>query len=321
MDDWQQLEDWASSATIHDPQPTPGEICRRSQLFDYSRSEASAAIQQFRADLNRPQLTNEQWALIEADQEAEGFDKDRMNIGYNFPLRGPLALGAAESLPFSYIFKLGESFQDIRQIKEAVDISAQLFTGYGEYGPADVARVSGAGKRAIEKFLHSQASPFLWSTFIRLSLAPKDLSATSKYSTIGIDSSLPQRRARNPCENFARAQSEYPGWYFFHGTLTEPTNLQNQLHLDETPVLVPASIYGGRLRGWKHKYKGLVDASPTSQVKGWAFKVQSSEQEETLRIRETKAYKVVRCCIIFKDMAEILGLTFRFANPHMLDTD
>ncbi|KAI9735667.1 MAG: hypothetical protein M1834_001683 [Cirrosporium novae-zelandiae] len=111
------------------------------------------------------------------------------------------------------------------------------------------------------------------------------------------------------------AQGQYPIWYFFYGTLTSSSILSQKLSLpeDETPVLLPAFVTGGKLGTWAGKYKALVDAPSDACVYGSAYKVMSKEHEETLQTYETDNYEVVQCTIFIGDKI-IQGCTFRFVG-------
>ena len=61
---------------------------------------------------------------------------------------------------------------------------------------------------------------------------------------------------------------EFPVYYFFYGTLGEPTRLARLFHRAIeciTQELSPATLLDGRLRTWAHKYRALVD-SPDMMV-------------------------------------------------------
>lgn len=116
-------------------------------------------------------------------------------------------------------------------------------------------------------------------------------------------------------------QNEFPVWYFFYGTLANPSILSRVLERPEEanlPVLYPASVNGGVVRTWAGKYRALVDSPSghkSSIVMGYAYLVQSKEEEDHLRIYETDKYDVVRCDIDFGCTHRIeKGLTFRSAG-------
>ena len=114
---------------------------------------------------------------------------------------------------------------------------------------------------------------------------------------------------------FLPAQNQYPVWYFFHGTLTDPEILAQKISLLELPVLRQAAVKGGKIKMWGGKYKALVDGPSSAIVDGWAYEVSSEEGEEQLRYYETDQYEAVRCEIHMVDSGEVVkGLTFRFID-------
>ncbi|KAL8736823.1 MAG: hypothetical protein Q9166_000189 [cf. Caloplaca sp. 2 TL-2023] len=298
------------------------DISRWRELFGYSKSEASDAILRARADLNHPRLTNDQWDSVQAGTGAQGHDKESYEHGLLLWMlnRGSkLDSYHKPKVAPSYIFKLGETNFSLETLQRDVGVSAELRRGYDDDGhEADFVRVDGHAKHAIEQWL-LQRSMGQRPAFIPLNQAPKDLSDNSSHPTLGIDSTLPQHRANNDNEVFAPAQTEYPVWYFFYGTLTVPQELQRQLHLSDPPSLIPATVKGGNLRTWGRKYMALVDGPVTAQADGWAYRVESSDHEESLRYRETTNYEVVRCRITLRGGKEIPGLTFRYVLSDKLD--
>ncbi|KAF9634051.1 AIG2-like protein [Lasiodiplodia theobromae] len=153
--------------------------------------------------------------------------------------------------------------------------------------------------------------------FIRLSEAEKDLSPDSLCPTLGIDTTLPQHRSNGSTAVLHPFQDEFSVWYFFYGTLAEPERLVSLLGLEERPVLRRAAVRGGAVRTWGGKYKALVDGA--ERIDGWAYEVVSKEQEDALRAYETEKYEVVRCGIEMEGGEEVMGCTFRFADPFLLD--
>ena len=185
-----------------------------------------------------------------------------------------------------------------------------------ETGDAVFCTISGAIKLAIENWVSEQKSTFK-PTFVRPSKAKKDLAEDSIHLTLGKESTLPHHRFHHsPCLDPSQVpQNEYPVWYFFYGTLADPSILTRLLSLPEEgpPKLVPAVISRGSVRMWAGKYKALVDGESTDLVHGSAYKVTSQAHEDSLLVYETENYEVVRCCITMEDL-KVQGLTFRFAG-------
>lgn len=330
MDLLQHLEELAIGVIRTEKEPTYEDLSRWHSFFGYSAPEALNIIARLRANLNEHKLSDEQWDLIKAGKEDEGYDRET----YEHQLQLWSAKSNSHFHPKDraksegtalYIFKLGGPFKDIEVLQRAVGVSAEVRKGHGEDGDTDFARIHGAAKYAIEDWLETQSPPMTYRpTFIRLSQAPKDLSDVSSYPTLGIDSSLPQHRTQAIDHLFAPAQMEYPVWYFFYGTLMNPETLQQCLSIPDPPRLILASIKGGFLRTWGRKYKALVDGPATAQVDGYAYRVESFEHEEHLRFRESEAYEVVRCRIALHSggvREDVQGLTFRFTRHNKLDVD
>ncbi|KAK3074839.1 hypothetical protein LTS18_014146, partial [Coniosporium uncinatum] len=108
------------------------------------------------------------------------------------------------------------------------------------------------------------------------------------------------------------AQNEFPVWYSFYGTLTDPQKLKDLLALPsvDEPILRPAHVKHGTIKLLKQNYRALIDGGPGDTVSGCAYHVQTEEQEDALRTYETAMYEVVRCKIAFQDGElgeEVLG--------------
>ncbi|KAL8798863.1 MAG: hypothetical protein Q9182_006319 [Xanthomendoza sp. 2 TL-2023] len=284
------------------------------KLFGYTLSEARQVIARIRSSLNPGKLSEEQWSLLKDGEEAEGHDRE--TYAHQIELWSTSHRGGSRprsSTRFedtsSYIFTLGGPFVHIESVRRLCGVSAQARKGYGEEGDTDFAFVDGATKRTIENWLGMQSHQITYRpTFIRLSQAPKDLSNASSYPTLGIESTLPQHRMVEVGQVFSPAGNEYPVWYFFYGALMDSETLQGCLGIPDLPRMTPASIHGGTLRTWGRKSKALVDGPAEAQVNGYAFCIQSAEQEEYLRFRETEAYEIVRCRIVLGRESEITSV-------------
>ncbi|THX80911.1 hypothetical protein D6D05_04352 [Aureobasidium pullulans] len=149
--------------------------------------------------------------------------------------------------------------------------------------------------------------------FITINMAPKDLQPSSASPTLGIkEPTLPQHRPDKSTDLIL--QHQYPVYYFFYGTLAEPEILQRVLELGEqVPVLQKAYVKGAEIK-MVGRYKALVDSEVEARVDGWAFLVESEEQELKLRVYETRMYEVIRCDIwLVGGGGVVKGLTFRAA--------
>ena len=155
-------------------------------------------------------------------------------------------------------------------------------------------------------------------TFVRVSKSGKDLSKSSMYPTLGVDSTLPQYRPNSLDAEFMPSQNQYPVWYFFYGNLAVPDILTRRLALLKEPIFTPANVTGGVIKRWRGKYNALLDGPDTSRVYGWAYLVTTEEHEDALRYYETENYEIVRCNIVMHNEPAgeaVKGLTFKFVGP------
>ncbi|KAI4180342.1 MAG: hypothetical protein L6R41_007288, partial [Letrouitia leprolyta] len=273
-------------------------------------------------------ISDEQWNLIRAEKEAEGYDKDAYEHTMAlWTITGNIQPAVTNDSD-TYVFKLGGPLQDWA----TAGFSGKVMQGWSEpseddgvtflkapLAEATFVKVDGATKRAIEQWLATQPGCNYRPNFVRLSMARKDLDNDSLYPTLGIDSTLPQYRGL-PGSGTVK-QNDYPVWFFFYGTLgyADLLRLQDLLDLDHLPEVQRAHIERARLESWGGKYKALLDGPLDAILEGIAYEVEYAEHEETLRCYETENYEVVRCTIIFEDGRRTGGLTFRFANPSMVD--
>ncbi|KAL9596322.1 MAG: hypothetical protein Q9219_005876 [cf. Caloplaca sp. 3 TL-2023] len=294
MDFLQDLEGLAIGATQAEQEPTPDDISLWHRLFGYSASEARNIIMKLRENLSRRRLSLEQWSMIKEEQEAQGHNREtyehQLYLWSTSSHRQSRPQAPLQTNEHTYwIFKLGGPFEDVKSLQQTVGISAEARTGQSEDGEtARFARVDNASKRSVEEWFASRQVAY-YPTFVRLSLSPKNLSDVSSYPALGIDSSLPQHRLHHANERFSPTQTEYPVWYFFYGTLMDPETLQKCIGLPLPPKMISASVRGGVLKSWRRKYKALVDGPENATVEGFAHLVESAEQEEYLRFRETVA--------------------------------
>ncbi|EKG11170.1 AIG2-like protein [Macrophomina phaseolina MS6] len=224
----------------------------------------------------------------------------------------------------SYLVKLAGPLSSTAQIQAAAGLSAAptIIPGTNDDGePAAFCQLSQDAAHRIEAWLSEAGIPDRdRPTFVRLSQAAKELSPTSRYPTLGIDTTLPQHRQGSTTTFFHPLQDEWPVWYFFYGTLADPDKLIGLLGLSDEnrPVLQRASVQHGHIRTWAGKYNALVDGTET--VHGWAYCVRTKEHEDALRAYETEKYEVVRCRITMdKSKEEFWGCTFRFVDESCLD--
>ena len=359
MDAFEELEKMAlnasgsgsatGSSTLSEEAPSPAQISRWQKLFGYSYSDAIDCLQEYRSDLTRPRVSDDHWDLVRADKEAAGYDREAYE--YECQIAGTagkskLAASANDAKPrepcsstdadanadTTYIFKLWGPLCTPEEVQSAANLSTRpslilgASDGDGNSSENLFCRVSGTAKRAIESWLLRNQINYK-PTFIRFSEARKELSSTSPYPTLGIDSTLPQYRMQDGDDAdaiYRPKQDEYPVWYFFYGTLADPGFLADLLDWpDESalPVLKPAYITNGIVSTWAGgRYKALVNGPASCAVSGYAYRVESRADEDVLRFYETGKYEVVRCRIHVlvdreKEVEDVVqGLTFRFVE-------
>jgi gamma-glutamylcyclotransferase (GGCT)/AIG2-like uncharacterized protein YtfP len=130
--------------------------------------------------------------------------------------------------------------------------------------------------------------------------------------------------------------SSYDGWssknieqpltpktrfYFFYGSLMDPSILQVVLQSQERPVLQPAKIIGYKVMLWR-QYPVLWDGEPGTVVKGMAYEIKDVEGEvkveieERLQAYETNKYRTIGCLIELEGRVEnrVRGKTFKWAG-------
>ncbi|TRX90956.1 hypothetical protein FHL15_008161 [Xylaria flabelliformis] len=307
-----ELETMARVATQQSEEPdTPhhDDIKRWQSLFGLSYSQALREIQGHRSDLSRAIVSDSHWDIVRAKKEAEGFNKEAYEYATRFRAPKPLAIPTANHHQ-SYLLRLEGLIDNLAIVKQASQLTKAppIFHGTDDNGnPVSFCKVDVTARNNIITYL-SKHEPRFQPTFVPCHIAAKDLSTASAHPTLGIDATMPQFRLSSADDwILTPAQSQYPVWYFFYGTLADPTVLGRLLGVE--PSYEDASVRGGILKTWGGKYKVLIDA-PGGIVHGAAFLVQDQDQEDTLRCYETEKYEVVRCEIDMRDK-KVKGLTFR----------
>jgi len=338
MDLCAELESMAlNAADDYDEEVNPSEeeITRWQILFGYSYSQAVEHIRAQKRDFTSCKVSSDHWSLFRSPLEAEGHSRESYEhqiqmCGQRTPSNSVSkpTNNSLSSVESSYLFLLKGILSTPQSVQDAASLSEPPRTvdGASETGEAVFCRIDGRTKQRIETWL-SRQKPSFRPTFVRLSSkAKKDLAPDSIHPTLGLESTLPQHRSSMALTlphhrgspnhvTISPLQDEYPVWYFFYGTLADPVFLSDLLSLPdpESPVLVPASTFGGLIKTWENKYKALVDGIATDYVHGSAYEVTSREREEALLLYETENYEVVRCCITMASQT-VEGLTFRFAG-------
>ncbi|KAI8938231.1 hypothetical protein NX059_005892 [Plenodomus lindquistii] len=219
-----------------------------------------------------------------------------------------------------YLFKISSPITPAILASSAFLSSQPNFiSGEGKFGVTQFCQVAESDITHIKSWL-ATTYPSYSPTFVPINKAFKELSTSSIYPTLGLDTTLPHLRPHTVTNvQFLPTQSQYPVWYFFYGTLADSSFLAELFcsPSGDSPKLFPATIRDGKLRTWGRKYNALVD-SPGSQLRGWAYEVKSRDEEDALRVYETAKYEVVRVAISLEERVNswktVQGCTFRFAG-------
>ncbi|KAF5253254.1 hypothetical protein FANTH_1850 [Fusarium anthophilum] len=313
----------AASAFQDDDNIPESTIVRWQKLFGYSAAMAKRKIMEHRNDPLHFTVSDDHWALMRGRMEAEGHDRESYEHSYNrtshdaVNQRKEMTMEEKRRLRDAvFLIKLEGPFSSVQAVIQAADLwspsSTEVLPATNLYGqPCSFFKINGMDKLAIEAWLKEHPHPGFTPTIIKDPYARKDLSSTSLYPTLGLDTTLPQFRP-GPATRPLPAQNEYPVWYFFYGTLADPSVLSKLFGSDFQAQYTAAKIRDGALKTWG-QYNALVDdPSGINLVRGQAFLVESREQEERLRAYETNVYEVVRCRIDMGLGESVNGLTFRF---------
>lgn len=210
-----------------------------------------------------------------------------------------------------YLFMLEDPFHTPRDLANALGLPRvpQLQKATTEHGDADFCQLSRSCIATLDLWV-TKHLPSRKFTKIQIGLAHRDVRS---LPFLGRDITLPHHRPQQR-ENFPNPGLERPIHYFFYGTLADPARLERLLDIpaQNLPPLEPAILLDGSVRTWAGKYKALVD-KPGARVNGFAFLINSLEQEDALRIYEGNSYEVVEARFTVNGR-ELIGRTFRFAG-------
>ncbi|KAJ3456644.1 hypothetical protein MRS44_016667 [Fusarium solani] len=241
MDVLHELEEMANAVSLADSNKIDNNTVYRWQsLFGYSESEARDKIKEYRLSSHDFIVSDSHWDMIRDQKQQEGFDRESYEYSCTVAARKPChpsTLTQKQKQRFQTSTFLAANMSSIQETMMASDSSGQS---------SSFCKVNGLEKLAIETIL-SKSKIYLAScpTFIRISVARKELSANSIYPTLGVDSTMPQHRLGNQNDSPQPTQHEYPVWYFFYGTLTQSDVLSDLVGTD--PVYHDAKIRGGVL--------------------------------------------------------------------------
>jgi Gamma-glutamyl cyclotransferase, AIG2-like len=104
-----------------------------------------------------------------------------------------------------------------------------------------------------------------------------------------------------------------PMWYFFYGTLMDPSRLASIAGLEEIPDVVYAKVHLMKVRYWG-QFPALVPGKIDTVVEGVAWFAPSVEVINRLRAYETNAYLDEFFEIEFKNGEKVMGRAFEWAG-------
>jgi len=335
MDPFEELKRMESNAKANDVRVSEDDdlfseqVANWQRIFHYSWTEAIVKIEEHRADIARPTVSDEVWILMRS--KLDGYDREafehELSLNQTSPSRPAASVDSKAVLqPVTQVLlKLGRgdlseplSTRDEVQAAARMSAATKVFTGDGEDGGGvTFCQLDTIAQEHVRSYLIKIGSRFQ-PMFVPYSQATKDLDEHSAYPMLGLDTTLPQNRLQNEKDLVKPRQSQYPVQYFFYGTLADPQVLTRVLLLRHPPTYQLATIAGGILKTWASKYKALVDGPSEAKVNGWAYCVETEEHESALRSFETAKYEVVRCVIILEDGIEQPGCTFRFTDAAAL---
>jgi hypothetical protein len=242
---------------------------------------------------------------------------DELGAKQDLPCRPRQARQAARRrsrVPATYLLLLSGPLTP-RTIAAAAKLSSLPLIRTDESGTGTVkfAQVNETDLAPIENWLTAEFPIYRQGKYLKfpLHMAHKD----PLPPTLGIDPTLPQHRP-DTAPTAPPPPQQYPVWYFFYGTLTDPGRLRKVLELRRDPRLVPAILLDGAIRRFGG-YRALVDSPGSSDVVGWAHLLGCAEDEVELRLYESVYYEVVKCRMVLGGEGdasrEVMGLAFRFA--------
>ena len=104
-----------------------------------------------------------------------------------------------------------------------------------------------------------------------------------------------------------------PIWYFFYGTLKDPSRLASIAELEEIPDVIYARVHNVELRYWG-KFAVLVSGETGTVVEGVAWFAPNVEVINRLRAYETNAYCHGFVEMEFKNGEKVRGRAFKWAG-------
>lgn len=121
---------------------------------------------------------------------------------------------------------------------------------------------------------------------------------------------LAAEKGRHPASYGNRPMRQFEEvYYFFYGTLMDPSTLGKVLKCPDTPDVHEATIEAHRIKFWG-EYAALVIGFPEQTIHGVACKIKSEEEADRLAAYETAMYGADGCVIRFEDESTVSWWTF-----------
>lgn len=205
-------------------------------------------------------VSDTHWDMVRDEKQREGFDREAYEYSCSAAARQsyyPSALTQRQQQKLqasTFLVKLEGPLQNVSALAKAANMSSTpqetILASDSSGQSSTFCKINGLEKLAIEGFLSgSNLDMAFYPTFIRISIAHKELSANSMYPTLGIDPTLPQHRPSCQTDNLQPAQDDYPIWYFLYGTLAQSDILCELLGTDPVYHDAKGSRKLGRLQG------------------------------------------------------------------------
>lgn len=306
-----------SSAAI-----SPETVERWQRLFGFTANEAIDRINNHRSNIARVRVSDQHWEIVchdkrDYDKESYEFEIDQMQNHKKYSHASTSNQCHVEDPASSiYLLKLEDILDSPQKVQEIASIHhvPQVLKGSTECGDdQDFCLIDGVIKARISDALSAEGRRHFHPTFVRQSSSEKKLSSSSIAPTLGMDATMPQHRLDSDDSRPDPLQNEFPVWYFFYGNLAKEEILTKLLSLSTAPVYYPAKVHGAVMKKWTERYNAVLDGPMSSIVDGWAYQVQSEEEESNLRFHETGNYEVVRCSIQMSEET-VKGLIFRYCG-------
>jgi hypothetical protein len=193
------------------------------------------------------------WIFVRIMWEAEGYDQDAYEYAFAKRRHGQQTIRESEpgtSNASTLLVRLGDGpVNDATAVMTlaGLDSVPTVFRSLNdESAVMDYCVVDATSKERFLRSLLAMRSP-IDPKLSQDSMATKDLSTSSPFPTLGIDSTLPQFRPSQEGVVYSPTQHQYPVWYFFYDALQEPAVLSRPLAVKQMPNYRRARIHGGRL--------------------------------------------------------------------------